>query len=169
MHLGGFSPRLFNVDELPKRTAVCCVTQVKSTSSKVRIPTWAIPSLHRTGRDLMQDILTCAMGLDIHRDVIVTGLAKGELGVDPEIEIPSFSTLIPDMRKLRDWVLKADCHHVAMKSTGIYCQPIYEMLEGNPYLKSVLCEVRWVTSGKRTLYLAGWYWRIKQRKGAKRA
>jgi len=23
---GGFSPRLFNVDELPKRTAVCCVT-----------------------------------------------------------------------------------------------------------------------------------------------
>jgi hypothetical protein len=114
----------------------------------------------------MQDILTCAMGLDIHRDVIVTGLAKGELGVDPEIEIPSFSTLIPDMRKLRDWVLKADCHHVAMKSTGIYCQPIYEMLEGNPYLKSVLCEVRWVTSGKRTLYLAGWYWRIKQRKGA---
>ena len=117
----------------------------------------------------MQNILTCAMGLDIHRDVIVTGLAKGELGVDPEIEIPSFSTLIPDMRKLRDWVLKADCHHVAMKSTGIYCQPIYEMLEGNPYLKSVLCEVRWVTSGKRTLYLAGWYWRIKQRKGAKRA
>ena len=33
MHLGGFSPRLFNVDELPKKTAVCCVTQVKSTSS----------------------------------------------------------------------------------------------------------------------------------------
>ena len=25
LHLGGFSPRLFNVDELPKRTAVCCV------------------------------------------------------------------------------------------------------------------------------------------------
>ena len=28
----------------------------------------------------MQDILTCAMGLDIHRDVIVACLAKGELG-----------------------------------------------------------------------------------------
>ena len=26
LHLGGFSPRLFNVDELPKRTAVCCIT-----------------------------------------------------------------------------------------------------------------------------------------------
>ena len=50
LHLGGFPPRLFNVDELPKRTAVCCVTQVKSTSSKVRIPTRAIPSLHILGR-----------------------------------------------------------------------------------------------------------------------
>ena len=41
--------------------------------------------------------------------------------------------------------------------------------KGNPYLKSMLCEVGWVISGKRSLYLSGWYWRIKQRKGAKRA
>ena len=98
LYLGGFSPRLFNVDELPKRTAVCCITQVKSTSSKVRIPTRASPSLHISGRDLMQDILTCAMGLDVHRDVIVACLARGELGTEPEIEIRSFSTLIPEMR-----------------------------------------------------------------------
>ena len=63
----------------------------------------------------MQDILTCAMGLDIHRDVIVACLAKGELGTDPEIEIRSFSTLIPEMRKLRDWVLEAECRYVAME------------------------------------------------------
>ena len=41
--------------------------------------------------------------------------------------------------------------------------------QGNPYLKSMLCEIGWVISGKRTLYLSGWYWRIEQRKGAKRA
>lgn len=77
----------------------------------------------------MQDILTCAMGLDIHRDVIDAWLAKGELGGEPDIEIRSFSTLIPEMRKLRDWVLEVNCHHVAMESTGIYWQPVYEMLE----------------------------------------
>ena len=77
----------------------------------------------------MQDILTCAMGLDVHRDIIVACLAKGEIGSDPEIEIRSFSTLIPEMKKLRDWVVESDCHHVAMESTGIYWQPIYEMLE----------------------------------------
>ena len=41
--------------------------------------------------------------------------------------------------------------------------------KGNNYLKSMLCEISWVICGKRRLYLSGWYWRIKQRKGAKRA
>ena len=77
----------------------------------------------------MQDILTCAMGLDVHRDVIVACLAKGELGTDPEIEIRSFSALIPEMRKLRDWVIETSCHHNAMERTCIYWQPIYETLE----------------------------------------
>ena len=47
----------------------------------------------------MQDILTCAMGLDVRRDIIVACLAKGELGTCPEIEIRSFSTLVPEMKK----------------------------------------------------------------------
>ncbi len=82
---------MFDVDELPKRTAVCCIMQVKGTSSKVRITTRAIPSLHISGRDLMQNILTCAMGLDVHRNVIAACLAKGGLGTDPEIEIRSLT------------------------------------------------------------------------------
>lgn len=77
----------------------------------------------------MQDILTCAMGLDIHRDMIVACLAKGDLDTQPEVETRTFSTLIPDMQRLRDWVVEAECYHVAMESTGIYWQPIYEILE----------------------------------------
>ncbi len=41
--------------------------------------------------------------------------------------------------------------------------------KGNTYLKSMLCEIAWGICGIRKLYLSGWYWRIKQRKGAKRA
>lgn len=77
----------------------------------------------------MQDILTTAMGLDVHRDIIVACLIKGQIGLEPEAEIRTFSTLIPEMQKLRDWVLETDCRNVAMESTGIYWQPIYEMLE----------------------------------------
>ena len=77
----------------------------------------------------MQDILTVAMGLDVHRDIIVACLIKGQIGLEPETEIRTFGTLIPEMQKLRDWILETGCRNVAMESTGIYWQPIYEMLE----------------------------------------
>jgi len=41
--------------------------------------------------------------------------------------------------------------------------------KGNPYIKSMLCEISWVIAGKRNTYLSAWYWRIKQKKGAKKA
>ncbi len=77
----------------------------------------------------MEDILTCTMGLDVHRDVIVACLIKGELNQKPEVEIRNFSTLRPDMENLKKWVLEQECKNVAMESTGIYWQPIYEILE----------------------------------------
>ena len=77
----------------------------------------------------MQDILTCVMGLDVHRDIIVACLVKGAVDAEPEAETRTFSTLIPEMQKLRDWVIEAECRNIAMESTGIYWQPIYEMLE----------------------------------------
>ena len=77
----------------------------------------------------MQDILSCAMGLDIHRDTIVACLSRGSSDKNAEMETRTFSTLIPDMQRLRDWVVETECHHVAMESTGIYWQPIYEILE----------------------------------------
>lgn len=33
----------------------------------------------------------------------------------------------------------------------------------------MLCEVAWIMASHRKLYLSGWYWKVKQRKGAKRA
>ena len=62
----------------------------------------------------MQDILTCAMGLDVHRDIIVACLVKGAVDTEPEAETRTFSTLIPEMQKLRDWVIESECRNVAM-------------------------------------------------------
>ena len=77
----------------------------------------------------MEDVLNCAMGLDIHRDTVVACLLQGELTDTPSAEIRTFSTLAPDLLKLRDWVVESRCPNVAMESTGIYWQPVYETLE----------------------------------------
>lgn len=40
--------------------------------------------------------------------------------------------------------------------------------KGNPYVKSMLCEVAWVIAVKRNSYLSIWYRKLKQKKGSKR-
>lgn len=42
---------------------------------------------------------------------------------------------------------------------------ITSVTKGTPYIKSMLCEIAWVITGKRNTYLSAWYWRIKQNKG----
>jgi len=40
---------------------------------------------------------------------------------------------------------------------------------GNPYLKTILCEVAWSIARHKKLYLSSCYWRLKQRTDSKRA
>lgn len=77
----------------------------------------------------MQDVHTCVMGLDVHRDFIVACLAYGELGAKPKTDMRTFSTLAQEMKKLRGWIEETGCRHIAMESTGIYWQPVYDLLE----------------------------------------
>ena len=41
--------------------------------------------------------------------------------------------------------------------------------KGNTYIKRILCEVAWSLTRVRDSYLATWYWKVKQRRGAKKA
>lgn len=56
-------------------------------------------------------------------------ILNGPLGQPTDSHIREFTTLIPDMVALRDLIISSGCHHVAMETTGIYWQPIYEILE----------------------------------------
>ena len=77
----------------------------------------------------MKDLLEISCGLDIHKEKIVACILTGPLGKPTHSEIREFTTLIPDMLALRDWIISENCHHIAMESTGIYWIPIYEILE----------------------------------------
>lgn len=77
----------------------------------------------------MKDLLEICAGLDVHKEKIVACILTGPLGKSTHAEIREFSTLLPGMVALRNWIVQSGCHHVAMESTGIYWQPIYEILE----------------------------------------
>jgi transposase len=62
----------------------------------------------------MKDLLEICCGLDIHKETIVGYLLKGTLTEEPSSEIREFSTLLPDLEKLKNWLIFENCMHVAM-------------------------------------------------------
>jgi transposase len=91
-----------------------------------------------TKEALLKDLLELCCGLDVHKDKIVACVLSGDIGTTATSEIREFTTLNPDMGKLRDWLVTLNCHHIAMESTGIYWQPIYEILEDAPIEMTLL-------------------------------
>lgn len=44
-----------------------------------------------------------------------------------------------------------------------------KVLKGNPYIKNVLCQCAWAATRQRNSYFSSWYWKVKQRRAAKKA
>ena len=77
----------------------------------------------------MQDILETCCGLDVHKETVVACLLKGDRNNKPEAITRTFSTLIPSLEELKTWLEEENCRHVAMESTGVYWQSVYNVLE----------------------------------------
>jgi len=74
--------------------------------------------------------------MDVHKDSVVACILKTPEPIATERkrevadkEIRVFGTFPDDLVQMRDWLESRNCHHVAMESTGVYWQPIYEALE----------------------------------------
>jgi transposase len=68
-------------------------------------------------------------GLDIHKRTVVACLiVPGPRGA-PVKEIRTFETMTDDLLALADWLEAAGCTHVGMEATGVYWQPIWNLLE----------------------------------------
>jgi transposase len=72
----------------------------------------------------------CA-GLDVHkRNVVVCANIPDAQGQRRK-ERQTFSTLTPDLLRLRQWLKDLEVTHVAMESTASYWKPILNVLEGH--------------------------------------
>jgi transposase len=77
----------------------------------------------------MQILYPCCAGLDVHKkSVVVCRLTKDPDG-RPVEEVRTYTTLTPDLLRLADWLRAGSVTHVAIESTGVYWQPLYNLLE----------------------------------------
>ena len=69
-------------------------------------------------------------GIDMHKAMVVACvIVSGASGHLQKIT-RSFSTMTDELMALAHWLTENGCTHVAMESTGVYWQPVYNLLEG---------------------------------------
>jgi transposase len=79
----------------------------------------------------MEAIYERCCGLDVHKQTVVACvIVPGPRG-RPRKETRTFGTMTPDVLRLAEWLTEHGVTHVALESTGVYWQPIWNLLEGS--------------------------------------
>lgn len=71
----------------------------------------------------------CA-GLDVHKKFVTVCRLTVDKQGQVQKELREYSTMTADLQALADWLAEGGVTHVAMESTGVYWQPINNILEG---------------------------------------
>lgn len=71
----------------------------------------------------------CA-GLDVHKKFVVACRLTIDEQSQVHKEMRTYSTMTADLRAMADWLAEGGVTHVAMESSGVYWQPINNILEG---------------------------------------
>jgi transposase len=69
-------------------------------------------------------------GLDVHKKTVVACVIVSQPTGAPERAVQTFGTMTEDLLRRADWLESWRVSHVAMESTGVYWQAIWNLLEG---------------------------------------
>lgn len=78
----------------------------------------------------MEVLYSHCCGIDVHKASLVACLRVQE-GRRVQTQVESFGTTTAEILRLHAWLAAAECTHVAMESTGVYWQPVFNLLEGS--------------------------------------
>ena len=70
-------------------------------------------------------------GLDVHKRTVVACLVLARPPGAPQKAIRTFGTMTENLLALADWLAVHRVTHVAMESTGVFWQPVWNVLEGS--------------------------------------
>jgi len=82
----------------------------------------------------MEIVYERCCGLDVHKQTVVACVILSGPGRTVQKEVRSFGTMTPDLLALGDWLASLAVSHVAMESTGVYWQPVWNLLEDRFHL-----------------------------------
>ncbi len=90
------------------------------------------------------------VGIDVHkRNVVVCAITPDTQGQRHK-EQRTFSTMMPDLLRMRQWFQSLNVTHVAMESTGSFWKPIFNVLEGHMEVLVVNAQHLKAVPGRKT-------------------
>lgn len=78
----------------------------------------------------MQVLYERCCGLDVHSKTVVACLRTPAPDGTRQSVVRTFATSTGALLELAQWLIEAGCTHAAVESTGVYWQPVYNILEG---------------------------------------
>ncbi len=91
----------------------------------------------------------CA-GIDVHKKNVVVCAITPEKQGQRQKEHCTFSTMMPDLLRMRHWFQSLGVTHVAMESTGSFWKPIFNVLEGHMEVLVVNAQHLKTVPGRKT-------------------
>jgi len=70
----------------------------------------------------------CA-GIDVGKKWLSVCIMIGPLNGEPRVEKRRYGVTVPELKRLREWLMSEGITHVAMESTGSYWKPVFNVLE----------------------------------------
>lgn len=79
----------------------------------------------------MQMVYERCAAVDVHKRTAVVCASTPDAKGQRQKERRAFSTMTPDLLRMRHWLKVLGVTHVAMESTGSFWKPIFNVLEGH--------------------------------------
>ena len=91
----------------------------------------------------------CA-GVDVHKKNVVVCVITPDKQGQRQKELRTFTTMMPDLLRMRQWFQSLGITHVAMESTGSFWKPIFNVLEGQMEVLVVNAQHLKAVPGRKT-------------------
>lgn len=78
---------------------------------------------------MIQAVIERCAGIDVGKKFLVVCVMTGPLHEEPQVECRKFGTIVPELERLREWLVKEECTHAVVESTGSYWKPVFNVLE----------------------------------------
>ena len=116
-------------------------------AKQAKLATQATKRSNRVRLNDLADVHERCAGIDVHKGSVTVCVSTG----GGEGELREYPTTSGGLRELRQWLAESAVTHVVMESTGVYWQPVWQILEDERY-RLLLANARHVRNmpGRKT-------------------